>query len=178
MNDIYEVIKVPNPVLKQTALAVEAVDQEIKDQITRMIATMYANSGVGLAANQVGILNRILVMDVTQNADGPGTPICMVNPEIIWASEERSLYQEGCLSLPQQFADIERPASVRISYLDENGAAQEMLTNADENLLVNHCVQHEMDHLDGALFSDYLSALKRNMMIKRVQKLEKNQHVL
>tara|TARA_R110002124_G_scaffold287216_1_gene471547 strand:- start:236504 stop:237040 length:537 start_codon:yes stop_codon:yes gene_type:complete len=178
MNDIYEVIKVPNPVLKQTALAVEAVDQEIKDQITRMIATMYANSGVGLAANQVGILNRILVMDVTQNADGPGTPICMVNPEIIWASEERSLYQEGCLSLPQQFADIERPASVRISYLDENGAAQEMLTNADENLLLNHCVQHEMDHLDGALFSDYLSALKRNMMIKRVQKLEKNQHVL
>jgi peptide deformylase len=102
----------------------------------------------------------------------------MVNPEIIWASEERSLYQEGCLSLPQQFADIERPASVRISYLDENGTAQEMLTNADDDLLLNHCVQHEMDHLDGALFSDYLSSLKRNMMIKRVQKLEKNQHVL
>jgi peptide deformylase len=178
MNDIYEVLKVPHPILKQPALAVQDVDQAIKDQLKKMLATMYDNSGVGLAANQVGILNRILVMDVTQTADGPGTAIFMINPEIIWASEERSLYQEGCLSLPQQFADIERPASVRISYLDKNGTAQEMLTNAEDNLLLNHCVQHEMDHLDGALFSDYLSSLKRNMMIKRVQKLEKNQHVL
>jgi peptide deformylase len=179
MNDVYEVVKVPAPVLKQQAGVIGTVDSAIEKQLTKMRETMYASKGVGLAANQVGILNRALVMDVTQQDETRGQAIYMVNPEIIWESEERSTYQEGCLSIPQQYADIERPASVRVKYLDEKGAAQELLTNAEENLLLNHCVQHEIDHLNGRLFIDYLSSIRRNMMVKKVQKIIKqDQHVL
>ena len=178
MNDIYDVVKVPDPVLKKQAESVGTVDETIQKQLSKMLDTMYASSGVGLAANQVGLLNRALVMDVDQTGDSRGTPIFMINPEIIWESDERSVYQEGCLSIPQQFADIERPASVRVKYVDEKGKAQELLTNAEEHLLLNHCVQHEIDHLNGTLFIDYLSSLKRKMMIKKVQKLVKNQNIL
>tara|TARA_A100000164_G_C21754277_1_gene698511 strand:+ start:179 stop:718 length:540 start_codon:yes stop_codon:yes gene_type:complete len=179
MNDVYEVVKVPAPVLKQQADIIGTVDGAIEKQLSKMLETMYASKGVGLAANQVGILNRALVMDVTQQGEERGQAIYMVNPEIIWESEERSTYQEGCLSIPQQYADIERPASVRVKYLDEKGAAHELLTNAEENLLLNHCVQHEIDHLNGRLFIDYLSSIRRNMMVKKVQKLVKqDQHVL
>ncbi len=180
MSDVYEVIKVPAPVLKQQAEAVGEVDDTITRQLHKMLETMYANKGVGLAANQVGLLNRVLVMDVHQTKEGRGTPIYMINPEIIWQADECSVYQEGCLSIPQQYADIQRPASVRVKYIDEHGQQQEMLTNAEEDLLLNHCVQHEIDHLNGRLFVDYLSSLKRNMMIKKVQKLVKAQedHVL
>ena len=180
MSELYEIVKVPAPVLKQQADVVGQVDDTITTQLNRMLETMYASNGVGLAANQVGILNRVLVMDVTQKKDERGKPIFMVNPEIIWESDERSSYQEGCLSIPQQYADIERPASVRVKYIDEKGQLQEMLTNAEEDLMLNHCVQHEIDHLNGRLFVDYLSSIKRNMMIKKVQKLVKAQenHVL
>ena len=179
MNDVYEVVKVPAPVLKQRADIIGTVDSAIEKQLSKMLETMYASKGVGLAANQVGVLNRALVMDVTQQGEERGQAIYMVNPEIIWESEERSTYQEGCLSIPQQYADIERPASVRVKYLDEKGAAHELLTNAEENLLLNHCVQHEICHLNGRLFIDYLSSIRRNMMVKKVQKLVKqDQHVL
>lgn len=180
MSELYDVVKVPDPVLKKQADSVGTVDETITKQLDRMLDTMYAEHGVGLAANQVGLLNRVLVMDVDQTEGQRGSPIFMINPEIVWESDERSSYQEGCLSIPQQYADIERPASVRVEYIDEKGVKQELLTNAEEHLLLNHCVQHEIDHLNGRLFIDYLSSLKRNMMIKKVQKLVKAQekHVL
>ena len=170
------IVIVPKPVLKQKAVMVPKVDNSIQKLLDDMVETMYAAQGVGLAANQVDNLNRVLVMDTAQREDDEGSrsPIVMVNPEIVWESEQKSVYQEGCLSIPQQFADIERPASVRVEYLDYDGNKQEMLTNADDDLLLNHCVQHEIDHLNGVLFIDYLSSLKRNMILKKVKKWQKD----
>lgn len=170
------IVIVPKPVLKQKAVIVSKVDNSIQKLLNDMLDTMYAAQGVGLAANQVDNLNRVLVMDTAQREGDESSrqPIFMVNPEIVWASEQKSVYQEGCLSIPQQYADIERPASVRVQYLDYNGEKQEMLTNADDDLLLNHCVQHEIDHLNGVLFIDYLSSLKRNIILKKVKKWQKD----
>lgn len=171
----YKIITVPDPVLKTKAAPVARVDDALRAQLDAMLATMYDAPGIGLAANQVGLLNRVLVMDVAYREDENNKePIFMVNPEIIWASDEPSVMEEGCLSIPEQFAEVQRPASVRVKYLDYDGKEQELLA---ENLL-SHCVQHEIDHLDGVLFIDYLSKLKRNMMIKRVEKLKKQSGVL
>lgn len=174
MTDKYDIILVPNPVLKQTAQTVDKVDAGVQAQLDKMLETMYGAQGIGLAANQVNLLNRVLVMDTAQreSEDGEITnrkPIFMVNPEIIWESEEPSIWQEGCLSIPGQYADVERPRSVRVKYLDYHGKECE-----DEfSDLGSHCVQHEIDHLNGVLFVDYLSSLKRNMMIKKVIKATK-----
>jgi peptide deformylase len=200
MSDIYNIIKVPDPILKQHAAPVENTGDAVKTQVDRMVRTMYEANGIGLAAPQVGILNRIFVMDVPSNAwkydgtdrdgvkivasnyrSGDGehkeavgeNKIVMINPEIVQQSDEQSLFQEGCLSIPQQFADIVRPARVTVAYIDREGKQQEQSFEG----LPAHCVQHEIDHLNGVLFIDYISSLKRNMMIKRVQKLVK-QNVL
>ena len=170
----YAIITVPDPVLKAVAQPVATVGDDLRRQMDRMLDTMYAANGIGLAANQVGLLNRVIVMDVAQR-ENPGEgetarrPVCMVNPEIVSATEETSLYEEGCLSIPGQYAEIERPVSVRIRYLDYDGKAQEILA---ENMLAR-CAQHEIDHLNGVLFIDYLSALKRNMMVRKVEKMKK-----
>ncbi len=170
MSDIYKIIIVPDPVLKQTAQPVQTFDDTLRVQLDKMLATMYAAEGVGLAANQVGLLNRVLVMDVAQREDGGNrNPIFMINPEIVWKSEEPSLWEEGCLSIPGQYAEIERPRSVRVRYLDYHGKEAE----AEFSDLGSHCVQHEIDHLNGTLFVDYLSSLKRNMILKKVQKFIK-----
>ena len=135
-----------------------------------MLQTMYDAPGIGLAANQVGLLNRVIVMDLSDREEGEKEePWFMVNPQVIWESEEMSVMQEGCLSIPQQYADVERPALVRVKYLDYNGKEAEMEASG----LLSHCVQHEIDHLNGVLFTDYLSSLKRNMMLKKVDKLKK-----
>jgi peptide deformylase len=171
----YKIIIVPDPVLKTVAQPVARVDDVIRAQFDAMLVTMYDAPGIGLAANQVNLLNRVLVMDMSVREDSEErSPIFMANPEIIWESEERSVMEEGCLSIPGQFAEVTRPARVRVKYLDYNNAEQEMETEG----LLSHCVQHEIDHLNGVLFVDYLSMLKRNMMLKRVAKLVKDQSVL
>jgi peptide deformylase len=172
--DKYEIITVPNPILKTRAMEVDRVDDAIREQMDRMLATMYEAPGIGLAANQVGILNRVLVMDLSSRNDEERTPIFMANPVIVHESEERSCMEEGCLSVPEQFAEIERPAIVQVKYLDYDGVEQELEADG----LLSHCVQHEIGHLNGELFIDHLSSLKRNMMIKKVKKLKKGQEVL
>ena len=166
----YKIITVPNPVLKQKAQPIDKVDDAIRKQMDGMLLAMYDAPGIGLAANQVNLLNRVIVMDLARPDDGEEpNPFFMANPEIIFESEEMSVMEEGCLSIPRQHADVERPAIVRVKYLDYDGKEAEMEANG----LLSHCVQHEIDHLNGVLFIDYLSSLKRNMMIKKVQKLEK-----
>jgi peptide deformylase len=171
----YKIIYVPDPVLKTVAQPVVRVDDVIRAQFDGMLATMYDAPGIGLAANQVNMLNRVIVMDMSVREDSEErTPIFMANPEIIWESEEPSVMEEGCLSIPGQFAEVTRPAKVRVKYLDYNNLEQEMEAEG----LLSHCVQHEIDHLNGVLFVDYLSMLKRNMMLKRVAKMIKDQSVL
>lgn len=166
----YEIITVPDPVLKQVAQPVDKVDEAIRKQMDGMLQAMYDAPGIGLAANQVSLLNRVLVMDLSDKKEGEEpNPICMANPEIIHESEEMSVREEGCLSIPQQYAEVERPAIVRVKYLDYNGKEAELEASG----LLSHCVQHEIDHLNGVLFIDYLSSLKRNMMLKKVNKLKK-----
>lgn len=170
-DDIYDIIIVPDPVLKAKAQEVQSVDDAIRAQLDKMLETMYAAPGIGLAANQVNLLNRVLVMDFDQREDDEAArnPIFMVNPEIIWESEEMSEMDEGCLSIPGQYAAVERPMEVRVKYLDYNGKEQEGSFHG----LGSHCVQHEIDHLNGVLFVDYLSSLKRNMLLKKVLKDQK-----
>ena len=166
----YEIIIVPDPVLKKTAEPVAKITDDIRKQMDGMLQTMYDAPGIGLAANQVGLLNRILVMDLAdiQGGEDPA-PIFMANPEIIWKSEEMSSMEEGCLSIPHQAATVERPANVRVKYWDYDGKEAELEASG----LLSHCVQHEIDHLNGTLFIDYLSSLKRNMILKKVNKLKK-----
>lgn len=170
MTKHYDIIYVPDPVLKQTAYPVDKIGDDIRAQMDGMLAAMYDAPGIGLAANQVGLLNRVLVMDLSNpDEDEEKNPICMVNPEVIYESEKRSVMQEGCLSIPRQYADVERPAIVRVKYWDYDGKEAELEAEG----LLSHCVQHEIDHLNGVLFTDYLSSLKRNMILKKVDKLKK-----
>ena len=165
---ILPILVAPHPVLKTKAKPVDAVDDEIRLLMDDMLETMYNARGIGLAAPQVGVSKRVLVMDVAREEEDP-QPICMANPEIIWASEEEELREEGCLSLPEQYADVVRPLAVRVRYLDREGEIREL--DADE--IMGICVQHEMDHLDGTLFVDRLSGLKRNMILRKLQKARK-----
>ncbi|MGQ0526611.1 MAG: peptide deformylase [Alphaproteobacteria bacterium] len=172
MSDLYNIITVPAPVLKEIAQPVDKIDDPLRAQMDKMLVTMYEAPGIGLAANQVGLLNRVLVMDLSRRADGDEMkPIFMINPEIIYESEEMSVMEEGCLSIPEQYADVERPRTVRVKYLDYSGNPAEL----EASELLSHCVQHEIDHLNGVLFIDYLSSLKRNMMLRKVEKLKKLQ---
>ncbi len=163
-----DILIVPDPRLKQECEEVAEVNDEIRELLDDMLETMYAAPGIGLAAPQIGVMKRVVVMDVSDDKDKP-QPLKLVNPEIIWESEDTSVYQEGCLSIPEQYADVERPAEVGLRYLDENGKEHEIEADG----LLATCIQHELDHLDGILFTDYLSALKRNMILKKVQKLQK-----
>lgn len=173
--DKYEIIKVPSAVLKAKAHPIENVDDTIRTQMDRMLATMYAAPGIGLAANQVDLLNRVIVMDLAhREEEETRNPIVMANPEIIWASEEPSFWEEGCLSIPGQYAEVKRPLEVRVRFLDYHGKQQEAVFEG----LGSHCVQHEIDHLNGVLFIDHLSSLKRNMLLKRYKKAQQDHDVL
>ncbi|MDY0009976.1 MAG: peptide deformylase [Bdellovibrionales bacterium] len=170
----------PHPVLKKPAEPVAAVTDDIRQLVKDMFDTMYDARGIGLAAPQIGQSVRVLVMDVEQTGapeddEGeeeslqpltPGKPIAVINPEIVWTSDDMNTYEEGCLSIPGQYAPVDRPEKVRIKYLDENGAAQEMEADG----LLATCIQHEIDHLDGILFTDHLSSLKRDMVMRKLKK--------
>lgn len=172
---LLDIITVPDPVLKAEAQPVARVDDAVRAQFDDMLQTMYKAPGIGLAANQVNRLNRVLVMDVDYRENGEGgKPIFMANPEILWRSEDISVMEEGCLSIPGSSAEVQRPASVRVKYLDYNNTEQELLAEG----LLSHCVQHEIDHLNGVLFVDYLSSLKRSMILRKVSKLTKGRAVL
>lgn len=155
----------PHPTLKAKARAVATPDNDVvRELIPRMFATMYKAPGIGLAAPQVDMRLRVIVIDLAR--DDKREPITMVNPEIMAESDELATREEGCLSLPNQYADVTRPARVKVRYFDETGAKREL--EADD--LLAACVQHEIDHLDGVLFVDHISALKRNMIMRRLAK--------
>ena len=160
----------PHPILKQKTSKVEAVDDEVRKLLDDMLETMYASNGCGLAAPQIGVSKRIAVIDIAHEGEEPN-PLYMVNPEIIWRSEEKEVYEEGCLSVPGQRAEVERPASVKIKYLDYQGDEQELL--AEDFLAV--AAQHELDHLEGILYIDKISRLKRQMLLKKLEKFRKEE---
>lgn len=162
MTHIYPIITIPDPVLRQPADPVERVDAELRKLADDMLATMYDAPGVGLAAPQIGISRRLIVMDGARD-DEPKAPIVMVNPEILERSEELRVHEEGCLSIPEVTAEVERPAITRVSYLDREGKPRE----AELEGILSTIVQHEIDHLNGVLFIDYLSRLKRDMIVKK-----------
>jgi peptide deformylase len=162
------IITAPDPRLKLTAKPVKAVDAEIRRLMDDMLETMYAAPGIGLAAPQVGLQRRVLVVDIAREGDTP-QPLKIANPEILWRSEELATYSEGCLSLPEHYADVSRPARIKLRYLDYQNEIREVEM---EGLLAT-CVQHEMDHLDGVLFVDHISALKRNIILRKLAKLKR-----
>lgn len=162
---VLPIVLLPDPVLRQKAEPVAAVDAEIKALMDNMLETMYDAPGIGLAAPQVGISARVIVMDCSDD-DAEPEPICMANPEIIRLGETRETMEEGCLSIPGHRGEVSRPVELDIRYLDENGEPQER--HAEGLLAV--CIQHEIDHLDGVLFIDYLSRLKRDMIIRKMTK--------
>jgi len=165
---IRPILTAPNPILKQVSKPVEAVTDDLRALMDDMLETMYDAPGIGLAAIQVGEPLQILVLDVAHDEDEP-KPQYFVNPEIIWASEDLSTYEEGCLSVPEFAAEVDRPAEIRLRYLDYDGKEQEM--HADG--LLATCIQHEMDHLKGVLFIDHLSNVKRNMIVRKLIKASK-----
>lgn len=163
-----EILTVPNPVLKQVSQPVAAVDDELRALMDDMLETMYAAPGIGLAAVQIGVPKRVIVMDLAREGEDK-SPRYYVNPEILWASEETAPYEEGCLSVPEYFDEVERPAKVKLRYLNYQGETVE----EDAEGLFAVCIQHEMDHLDGVLFIDHLSRLKREQAVKKVKKQAK-----
>jgi peptide deformylase len=167
---VLPIITAPDPRLKVKCEPVAKVDASIAKLMDDMLDTMYLAPGVGLAAPQVGVTKRVLVVDVSPK-DGPREPLRMANPEIVWHSDELALYEEGCLSLPEQYADVERPARIRVRYLDEKNVKQEREADG----LLSTCIQHEIDHLEGIIFVDHLSALKRRMILRKLAKLKKQQ---
>ena len=165
---IRPILTVPDPKLKLVSQTVERVDDALRVLMDDMLETMYAAPGIGLAATQVDVHQRVIVMDLAREGEEPA-PRYFVNPEILWASEETAPYEEGCLSVPEIYDDVERPARVRLSYLDYNGNRVE----EEAEGLYAVCIQHEMDHLDGVLFIDHLSRLKREQAIRKVKKQAK-----
>lgn len=167
---ILPILEVPDPRLKLVSAPVEQVDDDLRALIADMFETMYAAPGIGLAAIQVGVPKRLVVMDLQEEEDEEGKPVkaprVFVNPVILDPSDEESTYSEGCLSVPDQFADVDRPASCRVQWLDEHGAAHDEVFTG----LLATCIQHEMDHLEGIVFLDHLSRLKRQMIMKKLEK--------
>jgi peptide deformylase len=170
---IRPIIEVPDPLLRQKSTAVETVDDEIRALVADMFETMYDAPGIGLAAIQVGVPKRVLVIDLQEPAEEGGEPVkdprVFINPEILDSSEQEVPYTEGCLSVPDQYAEVDRPDRIRARWLDENGDAHE----EDIEGLLATCLQHEMDHLEGILFIDHLSRLKREMILKKLAKQRK-----
>ncbi|HZH28584.1 MAG TPA: peptide deformylase [Azospirillaceae bacterium] len=166
---VLPIVIVPDARLKTKARPVTSIDTRIRRLMDDMLETMYAAPGIGLAAPQVGVLERVVVLDVADK-DEPAQPMRMVNPEILWASEDRViLEQEGCLSIPDLYADVARPEQIRMRYLDEKGETREIEADG----LLARCIQHEIDHLDGILFIDHLSKLKRDMFLRKMQKVKR-----
>jgi peptide deformylase len=165
---VLPILVAPDPRLKKIAKSVDKVDAEIVKLMEDMLETMYLAPGIGLAAPQVGVLKRVIVVDIEREGVKTG-PLCMANPEIVDVSDEDASYEEGCLSVPEHYAEVSRPRRVKIRYLDKQN---EIRTLEAEGLIAT-CLQHEMDHLDGILFIDKISALKRNMILRKLVKARK-----
>lgn len=165
-----DIVTIPDPILRKVALPVERVDAELRRLADEMLETMYEAPGIGLAAPQVGVSRRLIVLDVSEK-DAARSPLVMINPEIVSLGDERRVYEEGCLSIPDVKVDIERPATVTVRYLDREGAARQVAANG----LLATAIQHEIDHLDGRLIIDFLSRLKRDMIVRRFRKLARSE---
>ena len=166
---IKEIITVPDDILKKISNPIEKVGINEKKLIDDLFKTMYHSKGIGLAAVQVGILKRVLVVDVS-NKDEKNQPITLINPVIKNLSEETSTYEEGCLSIPETFIEIERPKICEVEYIDEKGEKKNLKCEG----LLSTCIQHEINHLDGKLIIDHLSKLKKDFIIKKISKIKKN----
>jgi len=167
------IITAPDPRLKLKCKPVVRVEGEIRRLMDDLVETMHTAPGIGLAAPQVGVLKRVLVVDIAKEGEEPA-PLRMANPEVLWRSDELASFEEGCLSLPDHYADVLRPRECRVRYLDEHGELRELVA---EGLLAT-CIQHEIDHLDGVLFVDHISALKRGMILRKLQKAKKLKEAL
>ena len=163
-----KIIIEPDPILRKKSEILEKVDDELRGLLDDMLETMYSAPGIGLAAVQVGILKRLIVIDISKDKEKKN-PFFLINPEIVSKSKNTSTYEEGCLSLPGYFAEIERPAECQVKYIDYFGKKKEIKATG----LLSTCIQHEIDHLNGILFIDYLSKLKRDMIIKKLTKQKK-----
>ena len=163
-----KIIIEPDPILRKKCEPLEKMDANTKKLMDDMLETMYQAPGIGLAAVQIGILKRLVVIDISKDEEKKN-PIFLINPEIINLSEQTSVYEEGCLSLPGQFAEVERPAECILKYIDYYGKEKELKADG----LLSTCIQHEVDHLNGILFIDYLSKLKKDMIIKKLVKQKK-----
>lgn len=170
---VLPILEVPDPRLRLVSRPVDAIDDDVRAFVADLFETMYAARGIGLAAIQVGVDRRILVIDLQAEEDADGKPVrtphAYINPEILSVSDEESVYNEGCLSIPEQYAEVARPAGCRVRWQDESGETHE----EDLDGLLATCMQHEIDHLDGVLFTDHLSRLKRDMVMKKLAKLRK-----
>jgi peptide deformylase len=165
---ILPIITAPDPRLKLKARPVPAVDDGIRRLMDDMLETMYLAPGIGLAAPQVGVIKRVLVLDVSGEGEKPA-PFKIANPEILWRSEELATYSEGCLSLPEHYADVTRPAEIKLRYLDYQNEIRELHAKG----MLATVIQHEMDHLEGTLFVDHISALKRNIILRKLAKAKR-----
>jgi peptide deformylase len=163
-----DIITLPDPRLRLVSKPVKTVDADIRRLIDDMFGTMYAAPGIGLAAIQVGEPQRVITMDLAKK-DDPPEPQVFINPELLWTSDDKSTYEEGCLSIPEYYAEVERPAQVKVKYLDDKGKPQEIEAAG----LLATCLQHEIDHLNGVLFIDHISKLKRDRVIKKFIKAAK-----
>ncbi|SEK90226.1 peptide deformylase [Pacificibacter marinus] len=159
----------PDPRLKKACDPVSAFDTELARLADDMLETMYDAPGIGLAAPQIGVMNRLIVMDCVKEEGGTPDPMVLVNPAVVWESEDRNVYEEGCLSIPGQYAEVERPTMVRVTWQDVDGAVKEQEFDA----LWATCVQHEIDHLNGTLFIDYLKPMRRQMITRKMQKYKR-----
>ena len=162
------ILTAPDPGLKQVSAPVKEVDASVRKLMDDMLETMYQAPGIGLAAPQVGMLKRVIVLDLAREGE-EAQPLRIANPEIVWVSDDDATYNEGCLSVPEHYADVVRPAACRVRYLDQDNKRQEIEA---EGLLAT-CLQHEIDHLDGILFIDHLTALKRNIILRKLLKAKK-----
>jgi peptide deformylase len=167
---VLPIIVAPDPRLKRVAEPVKKVDAEVRRLMDDMLETMYKAPGIGLAAPQVGALKRVIVVDIAREDEKP-QPLRMANPELTWVSEEDAVYNEGCLSLPEHYADVTRPAAIKVRYIDHENEIREMEADG----LLATCIQHEMDHLEGILFVDHLTALKRNIILRKLLKAKKSE---
>ncbi|MGI1664086.1 peptide deformylase [Palleronia sp. KMU-117] len=160
----------PDPRLKKVADPVSEITDDLRRLADDMLATMYDAPGIGLAAPQVGVLKQMLVMDCVKDEAAPPRPMVLINPKVVWSSEERNVYEEGCLSIPEQYAEVERPAEVEVAWTGLDGKPQAERFSG----LWATCVQHEIDHLNGILFIDYLKPLKRQMITRKMVKLKRD----
>ncbi|MCT7665136.1 peptide deformylase [Shinella kummerowiae] len=165
---IKPLIILPDPILREVSKPIETIDSEVKKLADDMLETMYDAPGIGLAAIQIGVARRMLVLDVSKDGEDK-KPLVFINPEVVASSDARSVYEEGCLSIPDYYAEVERPAAITVKHLDRDG--KEQIVEADG--LLATCLQHEIDHLNGVLFIDHISKLKREMVIRKFTKAAK-----